>query len=336
MNFGSDWRRHRFVVTGAGGFIGSYFVRELLKSGVEARNLFLVDDWDQALDRDCVKSFRDLVSRSGAAWPELPKLLDSKVKADWVLHWGAISSTDETDENKLKRHNLDFSKSLFESCATERRGFVYASSASTYGDGKLGFDDDPLKITQWKPLNLYGQSKHQFDLWATRQTKTPSRWVGLKFFNVYGPGERHKGSQASVVVHAKKQLEETGVMKLFRSQNPDFQDGRQQRDFVYVGDCLKVVKHFVESTAENGLFNCGTGRAQTWLDLVDAVRKALGMAKPLKDCVSFIDLPQRLASHYQYFTEAKLDRLRATGYDSPFESLDAGVSKSFADWECRL
>jgi ADP-L-glycero-D-manno-heptose 6-epimerase len=332
-----DWRHHRFVVTGAGGFIGSYFTRELLKSGVSPKQLFLVDDWDSALDRECVAGFRDLVSKSGCLWPELPRVLESgQWPVDWILHFGAISSTDEQDENKLRLCNVEFSQKLFLQCVRERAGFLYASSASTYGDGSQGFDDDPSRVSGLKPLNPYGRSKQIFDEWVLSQTRHPSRWVGLKFFNVYGPGELHKGSQASVVVHAKRQLEASGKMKLFKSLNPKFEDGKQQRDFVYVGDCLKVARHFVESVSDNGVFNCGTGRAQTWLELVDAVRLGLKLSAPLKDCVEFIDLPERLRSHYQYFTQATLNRLRSAGFKEDFVNLEKGVAESLADWECRV
>jgi len=239
-----------------------------------------------------------------------------------VLHIGACSSTTETNEEYLRRNNIEYSQHLFEFCARKKKPLIYASSAATYGDGKLGFDDTH-PASQFTPLNLYGWSKLKFDLWADQQTQTPPRWYGLRYFNVYGPNEYHKGDQASVVLKAHRQIRQTGKLKLFRSLNPMYADGEQLRDFVYIKDITRWMYELMNtSKAKSGIYNMGFGKARTWLDLARATFTSLNREAQ----IDWIDMPDNLKNQYQYFTEAKMDRWLAQGLSRPQWTLEEGVN----------
>lgn len=233
---------------------------------------------------------------------------------------GANSYTTETNWELLKQVNIGDSQLCFEWCASHKKSLIYASSAATYGDGEMGFDDqtDPEKL---KSLNLYGKSKLEFDKWALRQTKTPEHWYGLKFFNVYGPQETHKGSQASVVMHAFNQIKKNGSLKLFKSYRSDFKDGEQKRDFIYVQDICLWTQELMEKKPASGIYNMGTGQARTWVDLGRAVFKAMN----LPEKIEFIEMPANIKDQYQYFTEAKMQKWFGQKLTAPKFSLEKGV-----------
>ena len=222
----------------------------------------------------------------------------------------------------LDKLNLDYSKAIFRAAAKHNIPLVYASSAATYGLGEKGYKDDDELAYQLKPLNPYGDSKNDFDKWVLEQESRPENWKGVKFFNVYGPNEFHKGRMASVIFHTYKQVKETGAMKLFRSHNPDYKDGEQLRDFVYVKDVVDVLWYFYQHRESNGLYNLGTGKARSFNDLAKATFKAMG----LEPNISYIDTPEDIRDKYQYFTEADMDKLRDLGYYREFTSLEHGVA----------
>ena len=236
---------------------------------------------------------------------------------EFVFHIGARTDTTEFDVEIFNRLNLNYTKDIWKICAENEIPMVYASSAATYGDGSLGYDDNHDIVEKLKPLNVYGESKNNFDKWALKQEKTPPSWYGLKFFNVYGPNEYHKGRMASVIMHAVKQIKETGGMKLFRSHRPDYSDGGQLRDFVYVKDVVEVMLFLWEYEVESGLYNLGTGKARTFLDLAKATFKALGV----EENISFIDTPEDIRDKYQYFTEANMTKLLNQGYKNLFRMI---------------
>lgn len=308
------------VVTGANGFIGANLAAALLARG--DRRMAVVDVFGSAaprypealgqaerVERDALEPW---LERHGAA-------------VTGVLHLGACSDTTATDRAFMLRNNLEYTRMLWNFCARRAVPFVYASSAATYGDGAQGFDDesDPRLL---RPLNLYGESKQLFDLWALEQELAPPRWAGLKFFNVYGPRETHKGRMASVAFHAWKQIRAEGEVKLFRSHREGVPDGGQQRDFVYVADAEAVCRFFLEMPASaaspNGLYNVGTGQARSFADLAHAVFAALGREPRIR----FVPMPEDLREKYQYFTQAKTAKLRRAGYAAPFASLESGVA----------
>ena len=241
---------------------------------------------------------------------------------EFIFHLGARTDTTEFDIAILTELNTDYTKKMWEKCIDMQIPLVYASSAATYGLGELGYDDDESKIPELKPLNPYGISKNEFDKWALKQEKKPFYWAGLKFFNVYGPREYHKGRMASVILHAYKQISETGKMKLFRSHNPEFKDGEQMRDFVFVDDVVNVMIWLMHHRKNSGIFNLGSGKARTFLDLVKAVFKSMGK----KEDISFIDTPADIRDKYQYFTEAKMEKLKSIGYPNEFTDLESGVA----------
>jgi len=218
--------------------------------------------------------------------------------------------------------NLNYTKNIWEKCTLYNIPLIYASSAATYGLGEYGYIDSHDVVENLKPLNPYGESKNDFDKWALKQDKKPPFWAGLKFFNVYGPNEYHKGRMASVILHAYKQINETGGMKLFRSHNPEFKDGEQLRDFVYVKDVVNVIQFLMENKPESGLYNLGTGKARTFIDLVKATFEAMGMPSQ----ITFIDTPEDIRDKYQYFTEADMSKLKDAGYSKEFTSLEEGVN----------
>lgn len=305
------------VITGAEGFIGSCLVAKLNDEGYN--DLILVDDFsngERALNIDN-KKYTAKVSR-----PEFFSWLDKNEKlVEFIFHIGARTDTTETDEKIFKELNLDFSKQLWESCIRYGLPVVYASSAATYGDGKFGYDDETGQLDKLSPMNPYGRSKNDFDKWALQQKTSPYFWAGLKFFNVYGPNEYHKGRMASVVLHAFNQINLTGKVKLFRSHRPDFADGEQQRDFVYVKDVVDVCLFFMHHRKNNGIYNLGSGKARTFKDLVNGIFSALGNPSQIE----FIDTPEDIRDTYQYFTEAKMEKLKSIGYAKPFTSIEDGV-----------
>jgi ADP-L-glycero-D-manno-heptose 6-epimerase len=240
---------------------------------------------------------------------------------DFVFHIGARTDTAEFDKAVFDKLNLNYSKAIWKSCSEFKIPLIYASSAATYGMGELGFDDDEEIIPQLKPLNPYGESKNEFDKWVLQQNNYPPYWAGFKFFNVYGPNEYHKNRMASVVYHCFKQIQESGKMKLFRSHHKDFKDGEQLRDFIYVKDLVSVLFHFMLHGSENGIYNLGTGKARSFKDLAKNCFKV--MEKEEK--IEYIDTPVDIRDKYQYFTEAKMDKLRKAGYTKDFYSLEAGI-----------
>ena len=309
------------AVTGAAGFIGSNLAMRL---AAEGHSLTLVDhDLTPAKAANLVglECFRFLRHDHFLA-----RLASGAVRPDAIFHLGACSSTTETDWNYLRENNVEYTRKLWDWCAEHDRPFVYASSAATYGDGTLGFDDC-MAPTALRPMNLYGKSKNDFDAWALAEVAAgaaaPPRWAGMKFFNVYGPRETHKGRMASMVWHAARQIQATGEVRLFRSTHPDYADGGQERDFVYVGDCVEHMLWLGRNPHGNGLYNSGTGVARTFADLVTAVFTALGR----EPVIRFTDMPADLAPQYQNHTRAELGRVRATGYAAPPVSLEAGVAE---------
>ncbi len=306
------------VVTGAAGFIGSALTRYLIDKGV--RRLILVDDFTEIQKAGNLADKKDLELKERDNFPSWLQKYGANVDA--VFHIGARTDTTEFDKELFERLNLNYSKELWKACTNHEIPFYYASSAATYGDGSLGFKDDEDSIPELQPLNPYGWSKQEFDKWVLQQVETPPHWAGFKFFNVYGPNEYHKGRMASVVLHAYRQIKETGEMKLFRSHHPDFRDGEQQRDFIYVKDIVDVL-HWVweNSNVNSGIYNLGTGQARTFTDLALATFSAMGRDPHIE----FIDTPADIRDKYQYFTEAEMDKLRGQGYNKPFTSLEEGV-----------
>lgn len=258
-------------------------------------------------------------------------LEDDAIKFDFVLHLGARTDTTEFDYSIHERLNLEYSQRIWEYCTRKSIPLIYASSAATYGNGELGYKDDHGIVEELKPLNPYGVSKNEFDKWALRQAaeKQPPCWAGLKFFNVYGPNEYHKGRMASVVFHAFNQIQQTGKVRLFRSHNPAYKDGEQLRDFIYVEDVLKIMYWMIEEidekqwpTAKNGIYNVGTGRARTFKDLASAIFNSMD----LRPEIEYIDTPEDIRDKYQYFTEAEMGKLRKAGYTQELFSLEQGVN----------
>jgi ADP-L-glycero-D-manno-heptose 6-epimerase len=306
------------VVTGAEGFIGSCLVSGLNAAGYT--DLVLVDDFGMPVREDNLtgKKFTQKIARKAfAAW------LDENHKlVQFIFHIGARTDTTETDEAIFKELNLDYSMMLWQKCVAYGLPIVYASSAATYGDGEFGYDDDESKLDALKPLNVYGRSKNDFDKWAVAQEQKPYFWAGLKFFNVYGPNEYHKGRMASVVLHAFKQINEKGEVKLFKSHNPNYTDGGQMRDFVYVKDLVDVCLFLLNNRTHSGIYNLGSGQARTFKSLVDAIFSALN--KP--ENITYIDTPIDIRDKYQYFTEANMQKLKNIGYNKTFTSVEDGVT----------
>ncbi len=314
-----------FIVTGGCGFIGSAIVWKLNQEGID--DIVVVDRLGSAakwrnlnklkIRRIVLKDqFFDWLGGDG-----------SRAMIDAVFHMGASSSTTEMDADYLVGNNINFSLKLFEHCAAYDVPLVYASSASTYGDGAQGFDDDPARVDTLQPMHPYGFSKQKFDQWVLNQTHLPPAWAGLKFFNVYGPQEYHKGAQTSVVYQFLPQITATGGLKLFKSNRPDFAHGEQKRDFVYVKDCARVAWHFYAERGryKSGIYNVGTGKARTFADLGRAVFRA---AKVSPERLEFVDMPEVLKSQYQYFTEASLTNLREHGlYRGEFTGVEDGVTE---------
>lgn len=307
------------AITGAAGFIASYLVGHLNSLGYE--QLILVDD------------FSNPAKAPNLAGKKLKQLTDRETFIAWcdehpgaiqhMFHLGARTDTTEMDYEVHRKWNLEYSKDIWRICTQQRIPLVYASSAATYGAGEYGYEDSHEIVPKLKPLNPYGQSKQDFDVWALERTTTPPFWAGVKFFNVYGPNEYHKGRMASVIMHAHKQIKEQGFARLFRSHNPNYGDGGQMRDFVYVKDVARMCTWLMDNTPQSGLYNIGSGKARTFLDLVRAIFAALH----LPENVQFIDTPIDIRDKYQYFTEANMNKLHKAGYDIPSYSLEEGVQE---------
>ena len=314
----NDFSDARVLVTGGAGFIGSALVWALNRCGCE--HIVVCD----RLGMD--EKWRNLTPLRFANYVEadelLPRLQNGALgKFELVLHLGACSSTTERDASYLIRNNFEFTKDLAAWALGQKARFVYASSAATYGDGSAGMDDDDAKLDTLRPLNMYGYSKQLFDLHAKRAGFL-KKIVGLKYFNVFGPNEDHKGDMRSVVHKSFGQVRETGVIRLFKSYRKDYRDGEQKRDFLYVKDAVAMTLHLAANEQAGGLFNLGSGAARTWLDLARAVFAALKREPKIE----FLEMPGSLRDKYQYFTEANLGRLRAAGYSAPITSLEDAVS----------
>lgn len=307
------------IVTGGAGFIGSAIVWKLNSLGYE--QIIIVDElgtndkWKNLVGL----KFLEFIHKDDFISLVIEDAIDFPVEA--IIHMGANSSTTENDADHLFSNNYLYTQELAKYCLSKNIRFIYASSAATYGDGSLGFDDDESKLETLRPLNMYGYSKHLFDLWAKRNNIL-DKIVGIKYFNVYGPNEYHKGEMRSVVHKAFEQVRDTGKVRLFKSLNPKYKDGEQMRDFIYVKDAVDMTLHFLENKDKNGLYNVGSGVARTWIDLVKALFNAL--EKPVN--IEFIDLPEQLKEKYQYFTEANLSKIKSAGYKKEINSLETGIS----------
>ena len=306
------------VITGSAGFIGSGLVSKFNAEGIA--DLILVDDFssEEKLPNHATKKNIEKIDRKNfIEWFKKNKQI-----VNYVIHIGARTDTTEKDIAVLNELNLNYTKDIWNICSENKIPLIYASSAATYGLGEFGYNDDETKIPFLKPLNLYGESKNNFDIWALQQKQNPPNWYGLKFFNVYGPNEYHKNRMASVIFHSFHQITKTGKVKLFKSHNPDYPDGGQLRDFVYVKDVINVIWFLYSNQIKNGIYNLGSGKARTFLDLAKATFSALN----INPDIEFIDTPIDIRDKYQYFTEANMSKLINAGYDKSFTSLEEGVS----------
>lgn len=308
----------QIVITGAAGFIGSALAGTLNSKGTG--NLILVDDFTQSA------KFPNLEGKQYTSRIERGEFIqwfsEHFAEVEFVYHIGARTDTTEFDKEIFDELNVSYSKAIWKLCAEHGIPLVYASSAATYGLGEYGYSDDEKDIPKLQPLNPYGWSKQEFDIWALEQSACPPFWAGLKFFNVYGPNEYHKGRMASVIFHAFNQINENGGMKLFRSHNPEYTDGGQMRDFIYVKDLISVCLFLKDHRVKSGIYNLGSGKARTFLDLAKAVFASLGK----QENIAFIDTPIDIRDKYQYFTEADMSKLIAQGYTQEFTSLEKGVT----------
>ncbi|MGO8718425.1 MAG: ADP-glyceromanno-heptose 6-epimerase [Acidobacteriaceae bacterium] len=309
--------KKQIVVTGAGGFIGRNVVAELNARGHD--NLLLVDSMG------CDEKWRNLLDLQYEDFLNPDEFLANVEKGkiaelDAMVHLGACSSTTERNADFLLQNNYRYTRTLCEYSLKENTRFIYASSAATYGDGSHGYSDDVAELPTLRPLNMYGYSKHMVDLWA-RKHKLFDRIVGLKYFNVFGPYEDHKGDMRSMVAKSYGQIKKTGKVELFKSYRPDYADGEQKRDFIYVKDAVAMTLHFLEHRDGGGLFNCGTGQARSWKDLTTAVFAAMN----LPPRIEFIAMPEVLQGKYQYFTQAPMEKMRKAGYQTPFTPLEDAV-----------
>lgn len=307
------------IITGAAGFIGSNFISKLNREGI--KDIVIVDDFSSNLKNRNIehKSFLYKIERDlFFNW------LDKNwQQVEFIAHIGARTDTAESDKKVFDKLNLGYSRLVWNCCVKYDIPLIYASSAATYGLGEHGFRDDHDMVEKLKPLNLYGESKNEFDKWVLKQKTTPPYWTGIKFFNVYGPNEYHKGRMASVVLHAYSQLSKTGKIKLFRSHNAGYKHGEQKRDFIYIKDILDVLYFLMNNKKESGIYNSGTGTARTFLDLAENIFKATGKEKNIE----FIDTPEDIRDKYQYFTEAEMNKLRSAGYSKKFTPIESGIEE---------
>ncbi len=318
-------KESKILITGAAGFIASRLVNSLNQLGYH--QLYLMDDFTVESKK---ANFENLICIDKIERNQVESFLRENQSLDAVIHLGARTDTTEMDYSIHEKLNLNFSKILWKYTSEHQIPFIYASSAATYGDGSLGYQDNHEIIQQLQPLNPYGISKNEFDKWAIQESEKgdpPSRWYGLKFFNVYGLGESHKGRMASVIFHAYHQIKKTGTMKLFRSHRADFADGEQKRDFIDVADVLNVIVWLIKNPVTSGLYNLGTGKAETFLSLAEGVFESLN----LKPQIQFVDTPEDIREKYQYFTEADMSKLRKAGYSFPFTDLKTGIKKYVQD-----
>ncbi len=306
------------VISGAAGFIGSNLAGFMNINGVT--DLVLVDDFTNE------QKNRNLTGKAYRAQLDRDHFEDwfhkNHTDIEFVIHLGARTNTAEFDKSIFDKLNLGYSKMVWQACSKYNLPLIYASSAATYGNGELGYNDDHEVVNRLVPLNPYGESKNDFDKWVLSQSDEPPFWAGLKFFNVYGPNEYHKGRMASVIFHAYNQIKQTGRMKLFRSHKPGIPDGGQSRDFVYVKDLVNVIYWLYGNQPASGIYNLGTGKARTFLDLTRATFHAMD----LEPAIDFIDTPIDIRDKYQYFTEARMEKLIRAGYRKPFTTLEEGVN----------
>lgn len=304
------------VITGAAGFIGSCLTGYLNQQGYN--NLILVDEFNREDKYPNLegKKFIEKIDRA-----VFPQWLQDHKPVDFIFHIGARTDTTEFDYAVHEELNVNYSKKIWEYCTSNKVALVYASSAATYGAGELGYKDDHKIIPDLKPLNPYGVSKNEFDKWVLKQSTHPPFWAGLKFFNVYGPNEYHKGRMASVIFHSFNQIVSSGKVKLFKSHRPDFKDGQQLRDFIYVKDVIEVCFWLMQNQPASAIYNLGTGTARSFEDLVKATYGGLDK----KPVIEYVDMPEDIRDKYQYFTEASMQKLRAAGYTKEFYNLEKGV-----------
>lgn len=306
------------VITGAAGFIASVVAQRFNKLGIN--NLVLVDDFShsqKAYTTVGLKFVHKIERSIFIDW-----LASTEEQIDFIYHLGARTDTTEMNVELFNTLNLHYSQAIWKVCTEKNIPLVYASSAATYGLGECGYKDNHELVSSLKPLNPYGESKNDFDKWVLKQSTTPPFWAGLKFFNVYGPNEYHKGRMASVIFHTFNQINLNGEMKLFRSHNPNYTNGGQLRDFVYVKDVASVCEFLMQRQPSSGIYNLGSGKARTFLDLATLTFKALG----LEPKISFVDTPMDIRDKYQYFTEADMTKLKAAGYDKHFHTLEEGIA----------
>jgi len=306
------------VVTGGAGFIGSAITWQINKQG--RSDIIIVDELghDEKWKNLVALNYEDFINKD-----EFIKKVESGIKLsiDAIIHMGANSSTTEKNADQLISNNFEYTKKLAKYCLNNDIRFIYASSAATYGDGSQGFNDEEKLCQSLTPLNMYGYSKNLFDIWAIKHSII-DKIVGLKYFNVFGPNEAHKGDMRSVVNKAFEQINNTGRVKLFKSRNPNYKDGEQKRDFVYIKDAVEMTLFFLDKKDKNGIYNIGSGKARTWNDLVTAIFKALSKTPNIE----YIELPEHLAEKYQYFTEAAIEKIKKAGYTLPITSLEDGVT----------
>lgn len=305
------------LLTGAAGFIGSYLLGYLNEKGFSS--IVIADDFseeDKWFNFDSKQFIKKVEREELVDWLKI-----SEIKIDFVFHLGARTDTTEFDYAIHERLNVEYSKKIWSYSTEKNIPLVYASSAATYGNGELGYKDDHAVVEKLQPLNPYGISKNEFDKWALKQSSSPPFWAGLKFFNVYGPNEYHKGRMASMIFHGFNQVQKTGKIKLFKSHKPEYKDGEQLRDFIYVKDVADVCYRLMQNYIPSGLYNLGTGEARTFADLANATFTAMGKSP----VIEYIDMPEDIRDKYQYFTEADMTKLQNAGCGKTSWSLEDGI-----------